>query len=157
MSLAGFLGQGRFRFLVDPFGHDKRSWSSEFIQALIGVFFSEAVICRLWPSASLGLHRRLPDHCFYKLLIFKKFAHWVRGPEAASSYAHGASSVDAGGTRLWHPKILNVILTFYMSVFVKTSDTWYMALGLLQNKIWTAPLQVDRNKTGEWKTKMWRL
>jgi hypothetical protein len=38
VSPAGLSGSSRFRFSVDPSGFDRRSWSSEFLQALIDVF-----------------------------------------------------------------------------------------------------------------------
>ena len=44
------------------------------------------------------------------------------GLEAGSCYAPGGPPEDAPGTRLWHPKDLNVILFFRMCGFVRTSD-----------------------------------
>lgn len=45
VSPVGLLGSGRFSFSVEPPRFSRLSWPSEFLQALIVVFFSGATIC----------------------------------------------------------------------------------------------------------------
>lgn len=72
MSPMGLPGSGRFRFSMDPpFVFSRRSWSSEFLEGHIGVFFSGDLLRRSRPSMSPGLHRRLPSHAYTSSWLYK--------------------------------------------------------------------------------------
>lgn len=105
---------------VDPSGFCWLSWSSEFLQTLIGVPFSGAMICLADRSCwcLLLCIYDFPVATSTSSCVSKNLLRQGRGPEVASSYAHGTPLVDAGASRLRHPKALVVFLG--MGVFVRS-------------------------------------
>ena len=127
---AGLSGFRWLRLPVDLPGFNQHSWSSEFLQPLIGIFFSGVEICLTdrivrrflvyigdFVAPAFTYYIFLRERSFYKLLGFKKFASPGEGLEVASTnYAHGVPPVNARGRRLRHPKILNVFYFLRVSL-----------------------------------------